>query len=644
MKSCELFNVVTALFVTCFVAWHGVSGAPWLPPDLAQLGLPTPGGDSAALPGGGFSVPEKGGQTSPPTVSDTETARSGNSGVGMTFNFSGNHGDAVSLEKETTFVLNPWANILPKKEPEENGLSDEDSIVNALFTTKGICGDLCAQGICSEEEKCVVLEDCTLMCNKSDDAPVVLQSEYPLAPEERQCDQTGKVCEHGTCPGGQRCECELGYEGETCAHKQCYLFCLHGGTCYKTANGHSSCACAPEWQGVLCKDKRCTLPCARGSCLYKPPQDVDMFCNCPFGWTGDFCEKKIPDPAASSKILALAVGIAVPSVCFLACAIAWYILWRNRAVFVFKVINMFKAYEDDDDKLYDAYVSLTEGDYLFVKTVLQPKLEGLGHKLYMHVRDGLAGDVKSEEILEAVEKSRRCIMLLTSDYINNEWCRFEYLIAQHETCIKLKQRIIPILMDDIDKDKKKMDKTLRFIIDSVKCLRYPREPLEPEGNPTSTTCIQPGGKCNKQLAKYEKELEKFWEKLRLTMPKKRDAYKEKSPLSIGSAKSSQPHYSGKPGFKSLFGKLSKNMTVSHQPEKSSSAEFSFIERTSSSDKIGEVNSVSLISVTARVDRKLDSFYSDTLERSLTGERSDSGLVIPGEDIKRAAPGDIHLKV
>ncbi|GFO41097.1 toll-like receptor, partial [Plakobranchus ocellatus] len=58
---------------------------------------------------------------------------------------------------------------------------------------------------------------------------------------------------------------------------------------------------------------------------------------------------------------------------------------------------------------------------------------------------------KSEKILEAIEKSRRCILLLSADYISNEWCRFEYLIAQHETCIKVKQRIIPIMLDDIDK-------------------------------------------------------------------------------------------------------------------------------------------------------------------------------------------------
>ena len=189
-----------------------------------------------------------------------------------------------------------------------------------------------------------------------------------------------------------------------------------------------------------------------------------------------------------------------------------------------------------------------------------------------------------------------------------------------------------------------MDKTLRFIIDSVKCLRYPRAPLELTDAPTSTTYIHSESKGKKELAKFEKEQEKFWERLRLTMPKKRDSQKEKCPLSTGSSKLSHPHYSDKTGFKSLFSKLSENMPVGDRNEKSSSTEFSFMEPTSSNDKIGEGNPVVLISVAAKADSKLDSFYSDTLERSLTGDCSENSLVFCGEDMKRVVPADIHLKV
>lgn len=56
----------------------------------------------------------------------------------------------------------------------------------------------------------------------------------------------------------------------------------------------------------------------------------------------------------------------------------------------------------------------------------------------------------SEAILSALEKSRRTIMIITPDYITNEWSRFEYLIAQHQA-LKLHQRIIPIILEDVGK-------------------------------------------------------------------------------------------------------------------------------------------------------------------------------------------------
>ncbi|GFN93976.1 toll-like receptor [Plakobranchus ocellatus] len=138
--------------------------------------------------------------------------------------------------------------------------------------------------------------------------------------------------------------------------------------------------------------------------------------------------------------------------------------------------------------------------------------------------------VKSEKILEAIEKSRRCILLLSADYISNEWCRFEYLIAQHETCIKVKQRIIPIMLDDIDKDKKKMDKTLRYIVDSVKCLRYPCPPSELRDGQCSSTGDSEGAHAkNKEVIAFERRQARFWERLRLSMPKKREACEVTSP-------------------------------------------------------------------------------------------------------------------
>ena len=64
--------------------------------------------------------------------------------------------------------------------------------------------------------------------------------------------------------------------------------------------------------------------------------------------------------------------------------------------------------------------------------------------------------------------------------------------------LKRKHKIIPVLLEDITSVKSGMDKTLKGIIDSVTYLEWP-----------GTSC--------------EKKVEKFWKRLTLSLPKKKDS-------------------------------------------------------------------------------------------------------------------------
>ncbi|XP_030838207.1 uncharacterized protein LOC115922765 [Strongylocentrotus purpuratus] len=73
--------------------------------------------------------------------------------------------------------------------------------------------------------------------------------------------------------------------------------------------------------------------------------------------------------------------------------------------------------EEIDNKLYDAYIiSCYEGqDKSFVDNILCPSLQDQ-YKLFIRERDATFGSVESEEIVEALTKSRRCIVLLSADF------------------------------------------------------------------------------------------------------------------------------------------------------------------------------------------------------------------------------------
>lgn len=107
----------------------------------------------------------------------------------------------------------------------------------------------------------------------------------------------------------------------------------------------------------------------------------------------------------------------------------------------------------------------------------------------------------ANNIIRAIEGSRRTILILSPNYISSEWCRMEYQKAQYEM-LKLKHKIIPIVFEDIS-DVPGMDKNLKTIIDTVTYIKWP-------GDDESVS---------------DKKLAKFWKLLELSMPKKRSDYK-----------------------------------------------------------------------------------------------------------------------
>ncbi|KAK0046645.1 toll-like receptor 4 isoform X2, partial [Biomphalaria pfeifferi] len=308
-----------------------------------------------------------------------------------------------------------------------------------------------------------------------------------------------------------------------------------------------NCVCKPGFAGINCLET-CDLACVpdHGECRIQMNvsnyNQKIMHCNCHNEWGGDLCETAIVDPEVAASIahekeqkarvmIAVLAGAAALAVC--AAVVTPIVLWRLRVIFVLKLIYFFKPYDNDEDKLYDAYVSMssTSNAEKFVYHELRPKLEDCGFKLYLQARDNCPGKALSEDILEAVEKSRCTIMIVTQDYISSEWNRFEYLIAQHES-LKLRQKIIPIILEKLEKETT-MEKALKHILASVKCLKYPQQ-ISVEAtyqcndkSSNNLICVwntvhvskHSSHDPDKQKAQICKAEEKFWKCLELTMPK-----------------------------------------------------------------------------------------------------------------------------
>lgn len=138
----------------------------------------------------------------------------------------------------------------------------------------------------------------------------------------------------------------------------------------------------------------------------------------------------------------------------------------------------------DKNRLYDAYITYSLQDEHFVNQILANTLENdVGYRMCLHYRDFNSNTYIADTIIEAVESSKRAILVLSRNFLYNEWSRFEVKSAIHEV-LKRRRKLIFILYGNLPR--RDIDADMRMYL-------------------KTNTCIEWDDK-------------KFWQKLRIAMP------------------------------------------------------------------------------------------------------------------------------
>lgn len=112
--------------------------------------------------------------------------------------------------------------------------------------------------------------------------------------------------------------------------------------------------------------------------------------------------------------------------------------------------------ELDRNKKYDAFVSFSSKDEHFVVNYLMPLLEENHEhriKLCIHHRDFVIGEFIPDQIIKAVENSKRTIIVLSPNFLESVWTRMEFRLAHLKAIKERRARVVVILLSQVDTDK-----------------------------------------------------------------------------------------------------------------------------------------------------------------------------------------------
>jgi len=94
---------------------------------------------------------------------------------------------------------------------------------------------------------------------------------------------------------------------------------------------------------------------------------------------------------------------------------------------------------------YDVFISYSSIDTDWVKGWLLPRLESSGLNVCIDYRDFDIGVPSLTNMENAVERSRKTLLVLTPNWIKSEWTNFESFLIQTDDPAGVRQRTLPLV-------------------------------------------------------------------------------------------------------------------------------------------------------------------------------------------------------
>ena len=128
----------------------------------------------------------------------------------------------------------------------------------------------------------------------------------------------------------------------------------------------------------------------------------------------------------------------------------------------------------NENYLYDAFVVYSADDRFWVHDKLMQCLENEhGMHLCIHYRDFIPGHDIEDTIIEALKNSRKAIIVLSPNFLQSNWCHFEFKMARQIDIEEDRSMVILVILESITGCK--LSNTLATMLQRKTYLNWPSE-------------------------------------------------------------------------------------------------------------------------------------------------------------------------
>ncbi|KAK7790623.1 hypothetical protein R5R35_009231 [Gryllus longicercus] len=131
------------------------------------------------------------------------------------------------------------------------------------------------------------------------------------------------------------------------------------------------------------------------------------------------------------------------------------------------------------EALYDTFVCYSGKKRKWVFRRLVPLLECRPeyYSLCLFDRDFRLGTHIVSNIVDAIEHSRKVIVVLTQHFIDSKWCQWELEMAQHKLFSEDREFLVLLELEPLER--RRLPRLLRFLLDTRPVVRWPRPETAP---------------------------------------------------------------------------------------------------------------------------------------------------------------------